>query len=416
MPSRAVIPDPPGLLDEGHRVIKMSCANLARSNKVLVDVINAFVLKNSQMAVRGSIILNNMIMMCVSENIPVPENFLDRDFLGQLLNWNFASNLPKIRCETLRHAVAGTFAYDDRDARQVDPPTRFVIPDDDGMLGNGWLVDNLVTSFETNIRAAVKAKWKAVINDSVDTFKQINQLDKYSVIPKEIKRLIFNPSRPPFSGAPHPLTREAWELIEFHRCGFGVIDTNDSLDDLYFEDEDLYHHHVFHFGKCLERQCELEHLYEQPFTKRLPLPMSTMGKRNSIQIDKKGLYWIIREMHKHYRTLGRYPVRLSVERFNGLPSQRNFNEDLYCDWIHRLFRIQNVVTGNKLFAKTGIGLTTDGVQVSIHYYKYIAPNPDAKSKPIRTARAGLNQKRRARVTKLVRQQYKHAKPMTMAGT
>ena len=154
MPSRAVIPDPPGLLDEGHHVIKMSYANLAQGNKVLLDVIDAFVLKNLQM-VQGSIILNNMIMMCVSENIPVLENFIDRDFLGQLLNWNFASKLPKLRCETLCHAVAGTFAYDDRDARQVDPPTRFVIPDDDGMLGNGWLVDNLVTSFETNIRAAI---------------------------------------------------------------------------------------------------------------------------------------------------------------------------------------------------------------------------------------------------------------------
>ena len=55
-----------------------------------------------------------------------------------------------------------------RDSRQhqVDPPTWFVFPDDDG-----WLVDNIVTSFETNICAAVKAKWKAVINYSVDTFK-----------------------------------------------------------------------------------------------------------------------------------------------------------------------------------------------------------------------------------------------------
>ena len=69
MPSRAVIPDPPGLLDEGHRVIKMSYANLAQGNKVLLDVINTFVLKNLQMSVHGSIILNNMIMMCVSKNI-----------------------------------------------------------------------------------------------------------------------------------------------------------------------------------------------------------------------------------------------------------------------------------------------------------------------------------------------------------
>ena len=148
------------------------------------------------------------------------------------------------------------------------------------------------------------------INDSITSFKIINGLDKYSNTPKEIKRLIFNPTRQPLSGAPQPLTLDAWELIEFHRRGFGVYGTDASLDDVYFQDSELYPQHVFHFGKCLERQCELEQLYKQPFKKRMPLPMSSMGTRSHIQIDKKGLYWILREMKKRYLALGRFPVCL----------------------------------------------------------------------------------------------------------
>ena len=82
MPSRAIIPDPPGFHDEGLRCIKLSCAKLARGNKVLIDVIEAMTIKNAQLAVRGNIILNNMVMMCVSENIPIPEDFMDQKFLA----------------------------------------------------------------------------------------------------------------------------------------------------------------------------------------------------------------------------------------------------------------------------------------------------------------------------------------------
>ncbi len=142
---------------------------------------------------------------------------------------------------------------------------------------------------------------------------------------------------------------------------------NLSLDDAFFEDQELYPQHVFHFGKCLKRQCELEQQYEQPFKKRMPLPMSSMGTRNSIQIDKKSLHWIIQEMKKQYQGMGVYPVQLSQTRLNHLvPQQRQFTAAMYSDWIHQLFRIGNVVTSNKVFSGKGIDLTTDGVQVSVH--------------------------------------------------
>ena len=121
MPSRAIIPEPPGFHDEGHRVVKLSCSKLARGNSTLIRVLEDMSIKNAQLAVRGSIILNNMIMMCVSENIPVPEDFMDQTFLARALNWNFASKLHRLRNETLEDAVAGTYAYDNIDSCTVDP-------------------------------------------------------------------------------------------------------------------------------------------------------------------------------------------------------------------------------------------------------------------------------------------------------
>jgi hypothetical protein len=93
MKSPAIIPDGPGTHDEGHRVVKLSCSKLARNNPTLIRILEDMTIKNSQLAVRGSIILNNMVMMCVSESIPVPENFLHQSFLSHALNWSFVSKL-----------------------------------------------------------------------------------------------------------------------------------------------------------------------------------------------------------------------------------------------------------------------------------------------------------------------------------
>jgi hypothetical protein len=155
--------------------------------------------------------------------------------------------------------------------------------------------------FAANIRTSIQAKWRAVVNDSIQSFKQIHDLDAKSDLLKEIEHLIFNPSSSPSTIPLHPLTEETWSLVYFHRYGFQLHDTEASLDDAYFQNEELYHHHVFHFGKCFERQCELEQMYGLDLKKRLPLPMCAMGQRNSIQIDKKGLYWILCELKKGAR-------------------------------------------------------------------------------------------------------------------
>jgi hypothetical protein len=148
----AIIPDPPGTIDEGHRCVKLSCAKLARGNHVLIDVLEAMAIKNAQLAIHGSIILNHMVMMCVSENIEIPDNFMNQQFLAHALNWNLAKTpktLQKIVDPTLHDAVAGHFVYPNNDPNQVNPTTRFVIPDgDNDLLGNGWLIDYLVTTHQ----------------------------------------------------------------------------------------------------------------------------------------------------------------------------------------------------------------------------------------------------------------------------
>jgi hypothetical protein len=56
-------------------------------------------------------------------------------------------------------------------------------------------------------------------------------------------------------------------------------------------------------------------------------------------------------------------------------------------------------------------VTTDGVQISVHFTKVIDNNPDAKKKPICSVRARVNSKRHARVTKIVQQNIKRKEPM-----
>ena len=198
------------------------------------------------------------------------------------------------------------------------------------MFGQAWLIDNLVVMFAANIRTSIQAKWRAVVNDSIQSFKQIHDIDAKSDLLKEIKRLIFNPSSSPSTTHLHPLTEETWALVDFHRHGFQLHDSDSSLDDGYFKNEELYHHHVFHFGKCLERQCELEQIHGLDLKKRLPLPMCAMGQRNSIQIDKKGLYWILRELKKRCEASGRYPGHLSFQLFQTLEKkQAMFDSNSY---------------------------------------------------------------------------------------
>jgi hypothetical protein len=232
------------------------------------------------------------------------------------------------------------------------------------------------------------------INDSVKSYQLIHNIDRYSPIIKEIKRQIYNPARAPPDDAPPVIPQAAQELIEFHHSGFLVEGDDVALDDDYFERSAAnYHHFVFHFGKCLERQCELEVVHKLELKKQHPLPMFNMGNHVSLQIDYNGLYYILKEYenrHHSSNTLQEHP-------FLQLPTARaRWKKQHFEFWVAYLFRIHEVVCGSKTFHKKGVNLTTDAVQVSIHYMKYIAPNPTAKKKIFKSATAWVNAKRQSK--------------------
>ena len=112
--------------------------------------------------------------------------------------------------------------------------------------------------------------------------------------------------------------------------------------------------------------------------------MFGMGNCVSLQIDKKGLYYILKEQ----RVWGEVPH--ATDLYGNLfvhslsRSLSKFTVEMFAAWVDQLFRIGEVVYGgSKQFHNKGVILTTDAVQeVSVHYMKYIPPNPNAKKKVV----------------------------------
>ena len=128
-----------------------------------------------------------------------------------------------------------------------------------------------------------------------------------------------------------------------------------------------YRHYILHFGHCLHRQENLEREWNATHSpkskiklkKRFPLPFFTIEKSKSLQIDKKGLYFIINEFRNTGGNLGaNHPP---------IPRGHNaFDRGLYCEWIKYLFYIDKLIDEKKMFKFSGIGITTNAVSASIH--------------------------------------------------
>ena len=65
----------------GERVIKLSLSRLAKNNHMFINIIQDMVIKNSEIAVRGSIIMNYVVMRSVEQNVPLPGDFCRRTYL-----------------------------------------------------------------------------------------------------------------------------------------------------------------------------------------------------------------------------------------------------------------------------------------------------------------------------------------------
>ncbi len=116
---------------------------------------------NSQIAVRGSMIMNYLVVYCSSNNLPIP-NLIDQALLYQAFaSYNSAPNILQlyIKDEYLLHVVMETIHF-------FPPPFR----NNDGSVieGKGWLIDYLCIMYTANIKASIKGKWKSIINNTID--------------------------------------------------------------------------------------------------------------------------------------------------------------------------------------------------------------------------------------------------------
>ena len=129
---------------------------------------------------------------------------------------------------------------------------------------------------------------------------------------------------------------------------FGII----RLTEYYY----INCHFILHFGHCLCRQEDLEREWNATHSpkrkiklkKRFPLPFFIIEKAKSLQIDKKGLYFIINEF---CRTGG----NLGANHSPILSDHNAFNHGLYCEWVKYFFYIEKIMDGTKMFKFSGIG-------------------------------------------------------------
>ena len=76
--SHATISDSPKediLANSGERVIKLSLSHLIRNNHEFISVIQDMVITNTEIAMRGYIIINYIVSSSIEQNIPLPSNF-----------------------------------------------------------------------------------------------------------------------------------------------------------------------------------------------------------------------------------------------------------------------------------------------------------------------------------------------------
>jgi len=147
---------------EGRRVIKLSLHRLARGNKILISSIEKLVLMNSQIAVRGAMIMNHLAVYCTANNVPLPK--IDQALLYNAFNYDPRLGTDSIKNEHLRNVV-------EQSINIIPRPTH-----DDG-CSRGNLIDNLVRLYLANIKASIKGKWYSIIKNSINTHLKIYHQD-----------------------------------------------------------------------------------------------------------------------------------------------------------------------------------------------------------------------------------------------
>jgi hypothetical protein len=181
--------------------------------------------------------MHHVVMNCVDNDFNVIPDFTHRKFVEQALNYDIDLNDELL--------IAAKEAF--------NPHFR---PVNEGMDGRPWLLGYLAKIYGGNIISSTKAKWKAVIKDSIDAFgiinlRNVSKQQKYR-IKNEIRRRIFTPASDPPNNAPDLSRYEgAIDLVQFHRDGF-LLEGNQVLDKNYINvNKANFRHFILHYGYCL---------------------------------------------------------------------------------------------------------------------------------------------------------------------
>ncbi len=147
----------------GERVVKQSFPGLIKFHHGnpeikarFIEVVKKFIINNTEIAARASMLLQYIVMYCVGTNRELPANFCSRAFIGQVINF---TRRPPILSDDAIHA-----AYGDDD----------FVPPFPNLTGRPWLFGYLETMFRGNIEASTILKWKAVVDDSISAYASIH--------------------------------------------------------------------------------------------------------------------------------------------------------------------------------------------------------------------------------------------------
>lgn len=304
------------------RVIKHSLHRLTRGNQALATTIERLVIMNSRIAVRGSMVMNHLVIYCTANDIPLP--VLDQNLIYDAFNFCPRKGFDSIKNEHLRHVV--------KETKHVFPN-----PSDGDVALRGVLIGHLVNQYTANIKSSIVGKWYSVIKNSINThlkiyYPEVDGKERKNMFNKINKRI----TRPqPDQDDEEYLDEAALELVQFHRSGFGVDDdgwVNNIFIDNKMQTAEGISNLIQHFSQCLLLQCNAETEYfdgENCLRKQTALPEFCIG-RKSINIDQKGLYYLVKQ---YMSDIGKGELFVVAGGANG------FRVQLFVNWLKNCFTL-----------------------------------------------------------------------------
>ena len=234
--------------------------------------------------------MNYLMAKSIDQEIELPQ--INQTFLYRAFNWG------------QRNAISECYP----EIKESIPDPIGVDSDGKVIEGKSWLIDYLITQYMGNIKSSITNMYKSIIKNSVighvKAYHPNASKNDASSLNTNLTRCI----RRPMSETTEEYARldpNSKELVEFHRNGFGAGE-DDYINDIFIKapesrSPDGITRIVTHFGKCLQRQRNLENNFAHCANRlkgQNALPMHDMGSRMSIFICKKGMHYVLKQYMK----------------------------------------------------------------------------------------------------------------------